>query len=111
MIKESNLLLHSSELLLHQLRKPCNHLIEFVFYQVCEFSRFDTDYGYPPQVTNQISYFLYAIFLVFCQNPRYNFWNRSFIRCAPEIEKLFESVSRSCGGPKPVDDSMVSGWV
>ena len=45
------------------------------------------------------------------QNPRYNFWNRGFIRCAPEIEKLFESVSRSCGGPKPVDESMVSGWV
>lgn len=45
------------------------------------------------------------------QNPRYNFWNRSFIRCAPEIEKLFESVARSCGGLKPVDESMVSGWV
>jgi hypothetical protein len=45
------------------------------------------------------------------QNPRYNFWNRSFIRCAPEIEKLFESVARSCGGLKPMDDSMVSSWV
>ena len=45
------------------------------------------------------------------QNPRYNFWNRSFIRCAPEIEKLFESVARSCGGLKPMDESMVSGWV
>ncbi|CAN6704070.1 unnamed protein product [Malus baccata var. baccata] len=28
----------------------------------------------------------------------------SRIRCAPEIEKLFGSVSRSCGGPKPVDE-------
>lgn len=45
------------------------------------------------------------------QNPRYNFWSRSFTRCAPEIEKLFESVSRSCGGPKPVDDSVVSGGI
>lgn len=45
------------------------------------------------------------------QNPRYNFWNRSFIRCAPEIEKLFESVARSCGSLKPMDESMVSGWV
>ncbi|KAM1027790.1 hypothetical protein ACFX2A_041504 [Malus domestica] len=26
------------------------------------------------------------------------------IRCAPEIEKLFGSVSRSCGGPKPVEE-------
>ena len=49
--------------------------------------------------------------LCILQNPRYNFWNRSFIRCAPEIEKLFESVARSCGGLKPMDDSMVSGWV
>lgn len=50
-------------------------------------------------------------YVVLFQNPRYQFWNRAFIRCAPEIEKLFESVSRSCGGPKPVDESMVSGWV
>lgn len=48
---------------------------------------------------------------LFFQNQRYNFWNRAFIRCAPEIEKLFESVSRSCGGPKSVDESMVSSWV
>ncbi|KAK7287009.1 hypothetical protein RJT34_22414 [Clitoria ternatea] len=54
---------------------------------------------------------LLITFIELIKNPRYNFWNRSFIRCAPEIEKLFESVSRSCGGPKPVDESMVSGWV
>ncbi|TKY68978.1 CCR4-NOT transcription complex subunit 1 [Spatholobus suberectus] len=54
---------------------------------------------------------LLITFIELIKNPRYNFWNRTFIRCAPEIEKLFESVSRSCGGPKPVDDSMVSGWV
>ncbi|KAH6757115.1 Melibiase family protein [Perilla frutescens var. hirtella] len=34
---------------------------------------------------------------------------RSFTRCAPEIEKLFESVSRSCRGPKHADESVVSG--
>ncbi|GFS35542.1 transcription regulator [Actinidia rufa] len=44
-------------------------------------------------------------------NPRYNFWSRSFTRCAPEIEKLFESVSRSCGGPKSVDESVVAGGI
>ncbi|XP_039684486.1 CCR4-NOT transcription complex subunit 1 isoform X2 [Medicago truncatula] len=53
---------------------------------------------------------LLITFIELIKNLRYNFWNRSFIRCAPEIEKLFESVSRSCGGPKPVDESMVSGW-
>ncbi|KAL4599949.1 hypothetical protein ACB092_11G164000 [Castanea dentata] len=50
-------------------------------------------------------------FIELIKNQRYNFWNRAFIRCAPEIEKLFESVSRSCGGPKSVDESMVSSWV
>ncbi|KAL5571856.1 hypothetical protein UlMin_021453 [Ulmus minor] len=54
---------------------------------------------------------LLITFIELIKNPRYNFWNRTFIRCAPEIEKLFESVSRSCGGQKPVDESMVSGWV
>ena len=42
------------------------------------------------------------------QNPRYNFWKRSFTRCAPEIEKLFDSVSSLCGGSKPVE-GVVSG--
>jgi CCR4-NOT transcription complex subunit 1 len=39
------------------------------------------------------------------QNPRYSFWSQSFTRCAPEIEKLFESVARSCGG-KAAEDGM-----
>ncbi|XP_043707891.1 CCR4-NOT transcription complex subunit 1-like isoform X2 [Telopea speciosissima] len=54
---------------------------------------------------------LLITFIELIKNPRYNFWNRSFTRCAPEIEKLFESVSRSCGGPKPMDESMVSGGI
>jgi hypothetical protein len=45
------------------------------------------------------------------QNPRYNFWSHGFTRCAPEIEKLFESVARSCMGPplKPSEDDLSSG--
>ncbi|XP_008658994.1 CCR4-NOT transcription complex subunit 1 isoform X3 [Zea mays] len=39
------------------------------------------------------------------KNPRYNFWNRSFTHSAPEIEKLFESVARSCGA-KAVDEGI-----
>ncbi|CAL5398079.1 unnamed protein product [Camellia sinensis] len=54
---------------------------------------------------------LLITFIELIKNPRYNFWSRSFTRCAPEIEKLFESVSRSCGGLKPVDESMVSGGI
>ncbi|KAL0007429.1 hypothetical protein SO802_008931 [Lithocarpus litseifolius] len=36
-------------------------------------------------------------FIELIKNRRYKFWNRAFLRCAPEIEKLFESVSRRCG--------------
>ncbi|KAK3006153.1 hypothetical protein RJ639_016633, partial [Escallonia herrerae] len=54
---------------------------------------------------------LLITFIELIKNPRYNFWSRSFTRCAPEIEKLFESVSRSCGGPKPVDEGVVAGGI
>lgn len=39
---------------------------------------------------------LLITFIELIKNPRYNFWSHSFCRCAPEIEKLFESVARSC---------------
>jgi CCR4-NOT transcription complex subunit 1 len=35
-------------------------------------------------------------FVELIQNRVYDFWSHSFVRCAPEIEKLFESVARSC---------------
>jgi CCR4-NOT transcription complex subunit 1 len=42
---------------------------------------------------------LLVSFIELIKNPRYNFWSRPFVKCAPEIEKVFESVSRSCNGP------------
>lgn len=53
---------------------------------------------------------LLITFIELIKNRSYNFWERSFVRCAPEIERLFESVSRSCsahqrgdeGGQQPV---------
>ncbi|KAM7476295.1 hypothetical protein LguiB_023538 [Lonicera macranthoides] len=62
---------------------------------------------YPNNHTHYFSFILLYLFAESNQNPRYNFWSRSFTRCAPEIEKLFESVSRSCGGPKPVEEGGV----
>jgi CCR4-NOT transcription complex subunit 1 len=49
---------------------------------------------------------LLITFIELIKNPRYSFWQHNFTRCAPEIEKLFESVARSCMGPtqKPEDD-------
>jgi len=35
---------------------------------------------------------LLITFFELIQNPRYNFWARSFTRCAPEIERLFRQI-------------------
>ncbi|KAI3843548.1 hypothetical protein MKW92_049150, partial [Papaver armeniacum] len=51
---------------------------------------------------------LLITFIEMIKNHRYNFWTCSFTRCAPEIEKLLESVSRSCGGRKTPDKRLVS---
>ncbi|KAK9891930.1 hypothetical protein WA026_017413 [Henosepilachna vigintioctopunctata] len=39
---------------------------------------------------------LLITFIELIKNPTYKFWSHEFVRCAPEIEKLFESVARSC---------------
>lgn len=37
---------------------------------------------------------LLITFIELIKNPRYSFWSHSFTRCATDIERLFESVSR-----------------
>lgn len=39
---------------------------------------------------------LLITFIELIKNPRYQFWSYGFTRCAPEIERLFELVARSC---------------
>eukprot|EP00004_Rigifila_ramosa_P003722 TRINITY_DN1396_c0_g1_i5.p1 TRINITY_DN1396_c0_g1~~TRINITY_DN1396_c0_g1_i5.p1 ORF type:complete len:1958 (-),score=482.55 TRINITY_DN1396_c0_g1_i5:140-5680(-) len=39
---------------------------------------------------------LLITFVELVRNARFNFWQHSWTRCAPEIERLFESVARSC---------------
>lgn len=39
---------------------------------------------------------LLITFIELIKNPNYKFWNHEFVHCASEIEKLFESVARSC---------------
>ncbi|GAB1606660.1 Hypothetical predicted protein [Argonauta hians] len=43
---------------------------------------------------------LLITFIELIKNPQFKFWSHEFVRCAPEIEKLFESVARSCIQPK-----------
>jgi CCR4-NOT transcription complex subunit 1 len=54
---------------------------------------------------------LLVTFIELIKNPRYNFWGHGFTRCAPDIERLFESVARSCIAPnagKPEDEQGVA---
>ncbi|KAL3243945.1 hypothetical protein MRX96_019528 [Rhipicephalus microplus] len=44
---------------------------------------------------------LLVTFIDLIKNPTFKFWSHEFVRCAPEIEKLFESVARSCMQQKP----------
>lgn len=39
---------------------------------------------------------LLITFIELIKNPVYKFWTHEFVHCASEIEKLFESVARSC---------------
>ncbi|KAG8653698.1 CCR4-NOT transcription complex subunit 1-like isoform X2 [Manihot esculenta] len=104
----------------NQLRYPNNHTHYFSFVLLYLFAESNQEI-IQEQITRVLlerlivnrphPWGLLITFIELIKNPRYNFWNRSFIRCAPEIEKLFESVARSCGGLKPMDESMVSSWV
>jgi len=39
---------------------------------------------------------LLITFIELIKNPAFDFWSHEFVHCAPEIEKLFDSVARSC---------------
>jgi len=43
---------------------------------------------------------LLITFIELIKNQRYQFWSHQFTRCATEIEKVFESVARSCMNPE-----------
>lgn len=42
---------------------------------------------------------LLVTFIALIRSPAYAFWGHAFTRLSPEVEKLFENVARSCGGP------------
>ncbi|KAF5204452.1 Ccr4-not transcription complex subunit [Thalictrum thalictroides] len=104
----------------NQLRYPNNHTHYFSFVLLYLFAEANQE-TIQEQITRVLlerlivnrphPWGLLITFIELIKNPRYNFWARSFTRIAPEIEKLFESVSRSCGGPKSVDESLISGGI
>eukprot|EP01065_Artemidia_motanka_P045956 TRINITY_DN684_c5_g1_i1.p1 TRINITY_DN684_c5_g1~~TRINITY_DN684_c5_g1_i1.p1 ORF type:complete len:2450 (+),score=1075.99 TRINITY_DN684_c5_g1_i1:212-7561(+) len=42
---------------------------------------------------------LLITFIELVKNPRYAFWKKNFIHCAPEVTRLFDSVGQSCAPP------------
>jgi len=89
----------------NQLRYPNNHTHYFSCVLLYLFSE-ATDDRVQEQITRVLverlivhrphPWGLLITFIELIKNPRYNFWSKGFTRCAPEIERLFESVARSC---------------
>jgi CCR4-NOT transcription complex subunit 1 len=48
---------------------------------------------------------LLITFIELIKNPRYQFWSHGFTHCAPEVERLFENVARSCIGQQKQEDT------
>uniref|UniRef100_A0ACD5TIG6 Uncharacterized protein n=1 Tax=Avena sativa TaxID=4498 RepID=A0ACD5TIG6_AVESA len=99
----------------NQLRYPNNHTHYFSFIILYLFAEAAQDIV-QEQITRVLlerlivnrphPWGLLITFVELIKNPRYSFWARPFTHCAPEIERLFQSVARSCGG-KAVDEGVV----
>jgi len=105
----------------NQLRYPNNHTHYFSCVLLFVFAEAGED-AVKEQVTRVLlerlivnrphPWGLLVTFIELIKNPRYNFWAHPFTRCAPEIERLFESVSQSCIGavqlPKPAPEEVAT---
>jgi len=92
----------------NQLRYPNNHTHYFSCVLLYLFAEATSEY-IQEQVTRVLlerlivhrphPWGLLITFIELIKNPRYSFWSHSFTHCATEIERVFESVARSCMGP------------
>lgn len=92
----------------NQLRYPSSHTHYFSCVILFLFSE-AKDEGIKEQITRVLlerlivhrphPWGLLITFIELIKNQRYQFWSHSFTRCATEIEKVFESVARSCMTP------------
>ena len=92
----------------NQLRFPSSHTHYFSCVMLYLFGETRDD-GVKEQITRVLlerlivhrphPWGLLITFIELIKNQRYQFWSHSFVRCATEIEKVFESVARSCMTP------------
>jgi CCR4-NOT transcription complex subunit 1 len=98
----------------NQLRYPNNHTHYFSCILLFLFAEAQSDFV-KEQITRCLlerlivhrphPWGLLITFIELIKNPRYSFWSHKFVRCAPEIEKVFDSVARSCMGPAHDDQA------
>ena len=92
----------------NQLRYPNSHTHYFSCVLLCLFADAESE-AVQEQITRVLlerlivhrphPWGLLITFIELIKNPRYAFWRRSFTHAAPELERVFESVARSCMGP------------
>lgn len=52
-------------------------------------------------------YGLLITFIELIRNPRFNFWEQTFITGSPELERLFKNVSKSINNSMPARPPVV----
>jgi CCR4-NOT transcription complex subunit 1 len=92
----------------NQLRYPNSHTHFFSFCVLTLFADAENEY-LQEQITRVLlerlivhrphPWGLLVTFIELIKNPRYGFWRKTFTRSAPEMERVFESIARSCLGP------------
>jgi CCR4-NOT transcription complex subunit 1 len=102
----------------NQLRYPSSHTHYFSCVMLFLFSE-AKDEGVREQVTRVLlerlivhrphPWGLLITFIELIKNQRYQFWSHGFTRCATEIEKVFESVARSCMTPGTQKSTSIVG--
>lgn len=102
----------------NQLRYPSSHTHYFSCVMLYLFSE-SKDVAVKEQVTRVLlerlilhrphPWGLLVTFIELIKNQRYGFWNYPFTRCATEIEKVFESVARSCMPPGSQQSTVAAG--
>lgn len=101
----------------NQLRYPNSHTHYFSCTLLYLFSEANTE-AIQEQITRVLlerlivnrphPWGLLITFIELIKNPSFSFWQHEFVTCAPEIQKLFESVARSCMVPRMADGANVS---
>lgn len=92
----------------NQLRYPNCHTLYYSRLVLCLFQT-STEESVKEQITRVLlerlianrphPWGLLVTFVELVKNSLYNFWGHEFVRCAPEIEELFENVAKVCIGP------------